>query len=162
MNPKKKKKEVQPEIKKELEETKNRLLRCLADFDNFKKRAIVEKEQFIKFANENLIKELLPVVDNFGRAMAAANKIEGNDEMKTGLSLVKKQIEDVLKKHGAQAIEALGKPYDPNFHEAIMQKEDEGPEGIVLEEINKGYTLNKRLIRPAMVIVSKKLIINND
>ena len=126
MNPKKKKKEAQPEIKKELEETKNRLLRCLADFDNFKKRAIVEKEQFIKFANENLIKELLPVVDNFGRAMAAANKIEGNDEMKTGLSLVKKQLEDVLKKHGAEEINALNQPYDPNLHEAIMLKEDEG------------------------------------
>ena len=73
-----------------------------------------------------------------------------------GLALIKRQLEDVLKKHGVAEIEAIGKPYDANLHEAILQKEHSGPEGIILEEMQKGYTLHGRVIRPSMVIVSKK------
>lgn len=155
-------KELPPEkpeadlLKEELEEQKNKYLRALADFDNYKKRSQAERLQVIQFANENLIKELLPVVDNFSRAMTTAEKVEAHDELKKGLALVKKQIEDVLQKHGAEEILALGKPYDPNFHEAIMQKENEGPENIILEEVQKGYAFHGRVIRPSMVIVSKK------
>ncbi len=157
MNPKKKKKPSEAEhLKQQLEEDKNRLLRALADFDNYKKRSALEKEQFTRFANETLISELLPILDGFGRALDAAKKINASEEMMKGLALIQKQLEDVLKKHGAQKVEALSKPYDPHFHEAIMQKEDAGPEGIIIEEVQKGYTLHGKLIRPSMVIVSKK------
>ncbi|MCU0641687.1 MAG: nucleotide exchange factor GrpE [Candidatus Margulisbacteria bacterium] len=138
-------------LKEQLEETKNRLLRALADFDNYKKRAALEREQFVQFANESLITELLPIIDNFGRALEHAS-----EKSAKGIALVKKQLEDVIKKHGVKEIEALGKPYDPNLHEAIMQKEHKGPEGMIIEEMQKGYTLHGRVIRPAMVIVAKK------
>lgn len=156
------KKELPPEkselelAKEELEETRNRLLRALADFDNYKKRAAIEREQFVQFANETLIAELLPIIDGFGRAMEAAAKIKAGAEMIKGLALIKRQLEDVLKKHGVAEIEALGKPYDANLHEAILQKEHAGPEGMIIEEMQKGYMLHGRVIRPSMVIVSKK------
>ena len=144
------------QLKEQLADQKNRLLRSLADFDNYKKRAAVEKEQFVRYANETIVAELLPVVDGFSRAMGAANKMQAGEEMTKGLALIKKQLEDVLKKHGVAEIEALGKPYDANVHEAILQKEHDGPEGMVIEEAQKGYTLHGRVIRPSMVIVSKK------
>ena len=156
------KKELPPEksetelLKEGLEETKNRYLRALADFDNYKKRAQIEREQFVQFANESLITDILPILDGFGRAMEAAKKIKAGEEMMKGLALIKKQLEDVLMKHGILEIEALGMPYDPNIHEAILQKEHAGPEGVIIEEMQKGYTLHGRVIRPSMVIVSKK------
>lgn len=155
MNPKKKKPETEL-LKEQVEENKNKLLRALADFDNYKKRMAQDQKQFIQFANEGIITELLPVVDGFARAMDAAAKINAGEEMAKGLALIKKQLEDVLKKHGVKEIEALNKPYDANVHEAIMQKEHDGPEGIIIEEMQKGYTLHGRVIRPSMVIVSKK------
>ena len=143
-------------LKEELAENKNRLLRALADFDNYKKRMVIEREQFVQFANESLITETLPILDGFVRALEAANKMKAGEEMVKGLALIKRQLEDVLKKHGVLEIEALEKAYDANLHEAILQKEDKGPEGIILEEMQKGYTLHGRVIRPSMVIVSKK------
>lgn len=156
------KKELPPEkketdiLKKQLDEQKNKLLRALADFDNYKKRVAIEREQFVQFANETLISELLPIIDGFARAMDAAEKVKAGEEMIKGLALIKKQFEDVLKKHGVDEIEALGKPYDANVHEAILQKEHEGPEGVIVEEMQKGYALHGRVIRPSMVIVSKR------
>lgn len=156
------KKELPPEksetelLKEQVEEYKNKFLRALADFDNYKKRTALEREQFIRFANEGLISETLPIVDSYGRAIAAAEKVKASEEMIKGLALIKKQLEDVLKKQGVEEIEALGKAYDANVHEAIMQKEHEGPEGVIIEEVQKGYTLHQRVIRPSMVIVSKK------
>jgi len=156
------KKELPPE-KSEIElsqealaESKSKLLRALADFDNFKKRAAIDREQFVQFANETLIAELLPMVDGFNRAIEAAEKAKASEEMIKGLALIRRQFEDVLKKHGVLEIEALGMPYDPNLHEAILQKEHPGPEGIIIEEMQKGYTLHGRVIRPSMVIVTKK------
>jgi molecular chaperone GrpE len=173
MNPKKKKekkheelqeikKELPPEkspaelLKEQVAEFKNKYLRSLADLDNFKKRTNLDKEQFVQFANETLITELLPIADGFGRAMDAAKKVKAGEEMMKGLALIKKQLEDVLVKHGLKEIEALNQPYDPNVHEAIMQKEHDGPEGVIIEEAQKGYTLHGRVIRPSMVIVAKK------
>ncbi|MFH1541773.1 MAG: nucleotide exchange factor GrpE [bacterium] len=135
-----------------IDEYKDKYLRLLADFDNHKKRSVKEREQFSQFANEKLILELLPVVDSFGRAMQVK---DASEEMLKGLALIKKQLEDVLKRHGAEEVEALNKPFDPHFHEAILQQEHDGPEGIVIEEVQKGYTLKGKLIRPSMVIVSK-------
>ncbi|MBN3032653.1 MAG: nucleotide exchange factor GrpE [Candidatus Saganbacteria bacterium] len=139
-------------LKEQLEETKNRLLRALADFDNYKKRAALERDQFVQFANAGLITALLPILDGFDRAL----KHKAGAEMTKGLALIKKQLEDVLRKHGVMEIEALGKPYDANLHEAILQKEHSGPENMIIEEMQKGYTLHGRVIRPSMVIVSKK------
>lgn len=156
------KKELPPEksevelLKEQVEENKNKYLRALADFDNYKKRVAIEREQFVQFANETLISELLPIIDGFARAMDAAEKVKAGEEMIKGLALIKKQFEDVLKKHGVEEIEAFGKPYDANVHEAILQKEHEGPEGVIIEEMQKGYALHGRVIRPSMVIVSKR------
>lgn len=152
------KKELPPEktelelAKEEIEETRNRLLRALADFDNYKKRSTLEREQFVQFANEALIAALLPILDGFSRAL----KHQTSAAMTKGVALIKKQLEDVLIKHGVKEIAALGQPYDPNLHEAILQKEHKGPEGMIIEEMQKGYTLHGRVIRPSMVIVSKK------
>lgn len=142
-------------IEQELEETKNRYLRCLADFDNYKKRTAAEREQFAQFANEAIVSDLLPIVDGLKRALDAAAAAKMAEEMLKGIALVKKQFEDTLGKHGLKEIEAVGQTYDPNLHEAILQKEDSGPAGIVIEEMQKGYTFRGRVIRPAMVIVSK-------
>ncbi|MFC1571730.1 nucleotide exchange factor GrpE [Candidatus Margulisiibacteriota bacterium] len=139
-------------LKHQIEEFKNKYLRVLADFENYKKISAREKQQFAQFANETLIMELLPVVDGFSRAMKVAGLSE---DMNKGLALIKKQLEDVLKKHGAEEIEASGKPFDPNFHEAILQQEHDGPEGMIIEEAQKGYKLKGKVIRPSMVIVSK-------
>lgn len=137
-------------LKEEAAEGKNKLLRALADFDNFKKRTAQEREQFVLFANEALITELLPIIDGFTRAMEHAP-----EKIIKGIALIKKQFEDVLRKFGVAEIDALGKPYDPNQHEAVLNKEHAGPEGIIIEEMQKGYALHKRVIRPSMVIVSK-------
>lgn len=139
----------------EIDKLKNQLLRALADFDNFKKRTTQEREQFVKFANEGLITELLPVLDGFGRAFAAAEQMLAGSELAKGLALIKCQLEDVLKKNGVAEVVALDQSYDPTVHEAILQKESDRPEGIIIEEMQKGYTLNGKLIRPSMVIVAK-------
>lgn len=142
-------------LKQELEETRNRLLRALADFDNFKKRTAAEREQLVQFANEGLISELLPILDNFERALAAGEKSGAGEEMLKGLALLSKQLEDVLKKHGVEEIKALGEIYDPHRHEAVLKKEGSGRTGEIIEVMQKGYTLNGRVIRPSMVIVNK-------
>lgn len=155
-------KELPPEksevelLKEQLEEKNNRLLRALADFDNYKKRSAIDRDQFVQFANEMLISELLPIIDGFNRAMEAGKKHKSGEDMMKGIALIRKQLEDVLIKHGVKEIEALGKLYDANLHEAILQKEHSGPEGVIIEEMQKGYTLHGRVIRPSMVIVSKK------
>ena len=137
-----------------IEELKNKYLRVLADLDNYKKRAAMEKDELAKFSNELLVKELLPAVDGFARAMDFAAKTK-NDDLIKGIALIKKQMEDALKKFGVKEIESVGKPYDAHHHEAIFMKESESEPGIVLEETQKGYTMHERLIRPAMVIVAK-------
>jgi molecular chaperone GrpE len=144
------------EKEKQLEEEKHKLLRALADLDNFKKRMAQEREEIVKLSNETLIVAMLPVLDGLERAIQATKGNNGAEEILKGIALVKKQFEDTIAKFGVETIETMGKPFDPHFMEAIMQKESGGPEHIVLEEMQKGYTLFGKLIRPAMVIVSKK------
>lgn len=144
------------EEKEQIEDYKDRYLRALADYDNLKKRTNFEKDQFVQYANENLILDILPIMDGFIRAIDVAEKSNISQEILKGLALVKRQLQDNLKKHGVSPIEAINKPFDPNLHEAILQKEDPGPENMNLEEIQTGYTLNNKVIRPSMVIVSKK------
>ncbi len=139
----------------ELEELKEKYYRALADMDNMRKRTAIEKEETISFANEALILEILPIMDSFERAMDSFKDPEGPGEILKGTALIKKQLEDVLFKCGLSPIEALGKPFDPNFHEAVMKKaSDEHAPGTVSEVLQKGYMLHEKVIRPAMVVVS--------
>ncbi|MCX5751695.1 MAG: nucleotide exchange factor GrpE [Candidatus Saganbacteria bacterium] len=144
------------EKEKQIDEDKQKLLRTLADLDNYKKRMAQEREEIVKLSNETLILAMLPVLDGMERAFKATKNNKENEEIIKGLALIKKQFEDALMKFGVQTVDATGKPYDPHFMEAIMQQESDGPEHIVLEETQKGYLLYNKLIRPAMVIVSKK------
>jgi molecular chaperone GrpE len=148
-------KEQMIEKEKQIEEQKNKYLRALADLDNYKKRVNLERDELIRYSNELLVKELLPAIDGFAKALDFAKKGSSEDLMK-GIALIKKQIEDAISKFGVKEIEAAGKPYDPSLHEAILMKGSEKAPGIILEEFQKGYTMHERLIRPSMVIVSKK------
>jgi molecular chaperone GrpE len=135
-----------------------RLLRSTADFDNYKKRAQREREEAIKFANESLMKKLVPVLDNFEMALAAGQTQAANAQsLSTGVSMIQQQLKNALTESGLEEVDAAGKKFDPNFHEAVSQQESADlPEGQVVQQLRKGYKLRDRLIRPATVIVSAK------
>lgn len=135
----------------------DRYLRLSAEFENYKKRSAREMDKFRKFANESLIKEILAVVDNLERAVNSANDDEcANSDLTQGVALSIKDLEKVFGKHGVIPIEAIGKAFDPVFHEAvIMQETDKYPENTVINELQKGYLIHDRLLRPAKVVVSK-------
>ena len=140
------------------DESWDRLLRTTADLDNYKKRATREKQDAIKFANENLLQRLIPILDTFDMALAAlqSGQADAMKSLQTGISMVHQQLKSTLTEAGLEEINAAGKPFDPNLHEAISQKEtSEVPEGQVVEQVRKGYKLRERLLRPASVIVSK-------
>lgn len=143
------------QLKKEKDDLYNRLLRVQADYDNFKKRTEREKIAERKYKSQDLANELLPALDNFERALA----VEVTEETKTlieGIEMVYRQIQDALKNEGIEVIDAVGKKFDPNLHHAVMQVEVEEEESnVVIEELQKGYILKDRVIRPAMVKVNK-------
>lgn len=144
---------------KELQETKERLLRALADFDNYRKRTKNEQEEFAAFALEGFLQTLLPIMDNFDRAVENAEKSLAAipDDFLKGIALIKRQFADALTKFGVEPIDALGKPFDPHFHEVILKKKiEDQPEGVVVEVVQAGYRLHHRVLRPAMVIISEK------
>ena len=142
---------------KDLEELKDKYYRALADLDNLRKRAAIEREEIITFANESLIVALLPIVDSFDRAFGSFQKSASSEEIIKGIALIKKQLEDTLAKCGVSPIDALGKSFDPNYHEAVMKKSSgEHEDETVIEVLQKGYMLRGKVIRPAMVIVSEK------
>jgi molecular chaperone GrpE len=152
----------QPDEKdKQIEDLKNKYLRSLADMENLRKRAAAEKEDIAKFSNESIIRELLPVLDGFGKAIDLSKSADTGELVK-GVELVKKLIDGAFAKFGVAKVDAVGKKYDPNFHEAMFMKESDGEAGVVLEEVLSGYTLHGRLIRPAMVIVSKAKEMSNE
>lgn len=135
------------------------LVRTTADFDNFKKRATRERQEAVKFANESLLQKLIPILDTFDMALtAAANAKEGTAQsLQTGVSMILSQFRNTLNEAGLEEVDASGKPFDPNFHEAVSQQESaEVPEGHVVQQLRKGYKLKERLLRPASVIVAKK------
>ncbi|MGD8520643.1 MAG: nucleotide exchange factor GrpE [Desulfobacterales bacterium] len=142
---------------KEAKETYDRLLRVSADFENYKKRSAREMDDFRKFANQSLLKEMLSVVDNLELAINSANeKQKSESSLKEGLDLTLKEILRVFEKFSVTPIESKGKSFDPTYHEAVMQEEtDEHPENTVITEMQKGYLLHDRLLRPAMVVVAK-------
>jgi molecular chaperone GrpE len=136
-----------------------RLLRTTADFENFKKRAGREKQEAIKFANEGLLQKLLPVLENLDMALTAtqAARPEAGQSLQAGVNMICQQLKSVLAEAGLEELDALGKPFDPNFHEALMQKETpDVPEGQVLQQLRKGYKFRDRLLRPAGVVVAKQ------
>jgi len=142
-------------LKAEAEESQTRLLRAQADFDNFRRRTQKEKEELGKYASMKLVTELIPVIDNFERAMATVPEGPETESFAKGIQMIFRQLETVLGNEGLTAMETVGQPFNPEFHQAIMQVEsDEHEEGIVVEEVQKGYMLKDKVLRPAMVKVS--------
>ncbi|MBR3120190.1 MAG: nucleotide exchange factor GrpE [Oceanobacillus sp.] len=142
-------------LKAEKDEVFNRLLRLQAEYDNFKKRSQKEKEAERKYKSQDLINELLPALDNFERALQV-EVTEANASLFDGITMVYRQFQDALKSQGVEVIETEGKAFDPTLHHAVMQIEDEEIESnTVVEELQKGYLLKDRVIRPAMVKVNK-------
>jgi molecular chaperone GrpE len=139
-----------------MDESQQRVLRTQADFDNYRKRTQKEKESSAKYASINLITELLPIVDNFERAFSVVVVDDQGDSFTKGMDMVFRQLQSILKNEGLVPIESVGQPFNPEFHQAIMQVESElYPNGTVVEEVQKGYMLKDRVLRPAMVKVSE-------
>lgn len=136
----------------EAREMRDRYLRTLADFENYRKRADREKAEFFKYALAGMLKDLLPVLDNFDRALDHADE---GDEFHKGVHLIYKQLYDVLQKHGLKAIDEAGVHFDPNIHEGVVREEDPSvPSHTVVAVLQKGYFLHDRLLRPALVKVA--------
>lgn len=141
---------------REAEANHNKFLRACADLENYKKRVEKEKSELISFSNEKLIREVLPVVDNLERAIDHIEDESDLSAVKEGVKLVLDNLLAVLKKFGVEVVSAVGEKFDPAKHEAVSQEEDPGREhGTVIKEFHKSYYLNGRLLRPAMVVISK-------
>ena len=144
------------ELEYQLRQTEERVLRTAADAENFKKRLQREKEEQTRYANETLMRELLPVIDNLERALEHSVSAPNHEGLLEGLKMTLKGFTDALARFGCTPLETIGKAFDPNFHEAVSQEESSEVEpNTVLRELQKGYLLKERLLRPAMVIVSK-------
>ena len=143
------------ELQKKYEELNNQYIRLAADFDNYRKRQAQERESLLKYGAENTLKKIIEVLDNFERGAKANETIEDCKKVKESFNLVHKQLLDVLSKAGLEVIEAEGKEFDPNFHEAVMQTPtSEYPEHTIIAELQKGYKLEDRVLRPALVNVA--------
>lgn len=161
---KKKKDDAAEELQKALEEKEealkelnNKYLYLQADFENFKRIKTKEKQDILKYGNEVLIKDLIPVIDNLERAIEHASKSEEGKGIVDGVQITLNEFLKVLERSGVERVDAVGKKFDPNLHEALFQEErvDMEPD-TVTSEVQKGYTLNGRLLRPSRVAVSKK------
>lgn len=141
----------------EARENHDRMLRMAAELDNFRKRAARELDDMKKYANENLLRQILTVVDNLERAVASGAGENGNGQsVLDGVALTLAEITKILEKHHVSPIQSLGEPFDPAFHQAMCQEEStDQPPNTVVKEFQKGYMLHDRLLRPAMVVVSK-------
>ncbi len=150
--------EAVDEWKKKHDEVKEQLLWTAAEFDNYKKRALKEKEEFLKFAQAGLLKEFLVVADNLERAVASVTGADGTmGTLKQGVELTLRQFQTILEKHGITKIKTKGEKFDPRAHEVMMQEEtDQFPEETVIEELQSGYKLHDRILRPALVKIAKK------
>jgi len=144
-------------MQRELEEANDTMLRLAAELDNYKKRVAKERESLIKYATQDIIQELLPILDNFERAIESTGKSKDRDSLLEGVRMIFKQMYDTLERKGISRIDAVGETFDPAIHEAVMQLvSEEHPENVVVQELQKGYMLHDRVIRPSMVAVSKK------
>jgi len=142
------------EAQAQIDELDDRLLRLTAEYDNFRKRSQREKNESRQFANQHLLEKQLPVLDNFEMALTAAK--DADPAIRDGVQMIYDQFVSVLKDAGVEPIDAEGEPFDPNLHEAISQQETtDVEEGTVVQQVQRGYKLNDRLVRPARVIVAK-------
>lgn len=142
-------------LQREKDALQDRLLRTAAEFDNYRKRMDRERRELSEYAAADVLRDLLPIVDNFERALQAPATAE-TDAFRKGIELIHKQMVEVLKKRGVKVIDALGTDFDPNFHQAVIHEaSDAHREGEVMEELQRGYLLGDRLLRPAMVKVAK-------
>jgi molecular chaperone GrpE len=142
-------------LQADLDRFRDLALRSQADFENYKKRSAREKEEAIKYANSSLLERLVGIIDNFELGLIAAKEHGADSSIYSGMVLVQKQLNDLLAENGLQSIEAEGKTFDPNLHEAIAHEpSDQFPEGIVVRQTRRGYRFKDRLLRPAKVVVS--------
>ncbi|MEI8233934.1 MAG: nucleotide exchange factor GrpE [Verrucomicrobiota bacterium] len=143
------------QIQADMERFRDLAMRTQADFENYRKRSIREREEAVKYANAALIERLIPLLDNFELGLQAA-RAEGSQGVILGFEMVAKQFQEFLAASGVETVEAEGKPFDPNLHEAVGHEPSETvPEGVVIRQLRKGYKLRDRLIRAANVFVSK-------
>lgn len=140
------------------DENKNHWLRTAADLENYKKRAARERTEAVQYANASLLLKILPVLDNFEMALAAAQTAgEKNSSLQSGVAMIQQQLKSALAETGLEEIDAANKSFDPALHEAVSEQETaEVPEGHVAQQLRKGYRLKERLLRPATVVVAKK------
>jgi molecular chaperone GrpE len=144
------------ELTEKLKAAEDKYLRLYAEFDNFRKRTEAEKTDHAKYAAGKFIEAVLPVLDSFERSQKALDAdTAASDEVKKGFALIHRQLEDVLQKFGVTKMIAVGQLFDPRFHEAVLQKEAEQPSHTVLEELQTGYVMYDKVLRPAMVVVAK-------
>ena len=141
-------------LQADLDRFRDLALRSQADFENYKKRAAREKEDAIRYANSSLLQRLVSILDNFELGLAAAKTESDRSPIYSGMVLVQKQLNDLLEENGLQAIEAEGKKFDPNLHEAIAHEASDTPEETVIRQARRGYRFKDRLLRPARVVVS--------
>jgi molecular chaperone GrpE len=141
-------------LQADLDRFRDLALRSQADFENYKKRSAREKEEAIKYANSSLLERLVGIIDNFELGLAAAKEQGENSPIYSGMVLVQKQLNDLLTENGLQPIEAEGKKFDPNLHEAIAHESSDFPEETVIRQTRRGYRFKDRLLRPARVVVS--------
>lgn len=143
-------------LRAQLEQERNNTLRAMADLHNFRRRVDEERNRLVLDANERLIREILPLVDDFERSLGAARQAESYEQLVEGVEAVLRKIGDVLARQGLEPIEALGRPFDPTVHEAVMVEEgSEEPDETVIEELRRGYKMNGRVLRPSLVKVAK-------
>jgi molecular chaperone GrpE len=143
-------------LEEETAQVKDKLLRLAAEFDNFKKRKAKEFETVIKMANDELVMEIITVLDNFERALAAAKTNDDFSSFHQGVELIYRQFEEILKKQGVRPIETVGQEFNPHVHEAVQQVDQaDKPSHTVVQEMQKGYMLHDRMVRAAKVIVNK-------
>ena len=144
------------ELEKKLQDEENRYLRLRADFDNFKRRTQTERESAAKYRSQSLLTDLLPVLDNFERALQVDATTEDCQSIKKGIEMVYRSLVEATAKEGLEVIETVDHPFDPNVHQAVMQEQDDSKEaGVVLQELQRGYKLKDRVLRPAMVKVNE-------
>ena len=142
-------------LKEEYDKLNSQYIRLAADFDNYRKRQAQEREQLLKFGKEEALKKMIPVLDNFERAKKSLTDCEDYTKYSEAFELLQKQVNDELAKIGMEIIDAEGKEFDPNFHEAVMQTPtSDSPEHTVLQELQKGYKFGDKVLRPAMVNVA--------
>lgn len=147
-------------LRKEVVELRDRSVRTLADFDNFRKRADRERDEQRRYAGSEVMRELLPVIDNLERALDSAGE---SGDLKQGVELIHKQIMDLLRRHGVERVEAQDRPFDPAVHEAVSRQEEEGLDvATVREELQTGYVMKDRLLRPSMVVVAVPTVPSAD